>query len=70
MSTYAHLRNALFHNAQLEARININGQMTSLKLLDYYAELLLLVSLVVFKAAPFDDGHINWNSWIDRQPFK
>jgi hypothetical protein len=70
MSTYAHLRNALFHNAKIEKQVNINGQVTTLKLLDYYTELLLLVSLVVLKAAPFDDGHINWNSWIDRQPFK
>jgi len=70
MSTYTHLRNALFHNAQLEAEVNINGHITVLKLRDYYVELLLLVSLVVFKAVPFDDGHINWNSWIDRQPFK
>lgn len=24
-----------------------------------------LVSLVILKAVNFDDGHINWNSWID-----
>jgi len=70
ISTYTHLRNALFHNAQLETTINVNGTPTTLKVIDYYAEFLLLVSLVVFKAASFDDGHINWNSWIDRQPFK
>lgn len=70
MSTYTHLRNALFHNGRLESQVNINGQLVTLKLVDYYAHFLLLVSLVVFKAAPFDDGHINWNSWIDFQSFK
>jgi len=70
VSTYTDLRNALFHNAQLEAQVNVNGRLVTLKLLDYYANLLLLVSLVVFKATPFDDGHINWNFWIERQPFK
>ena len=28
------------------------------------------LNLVILKAVEFDDGHINWNSWIDRQPFK
>lgn len=70
VSTYTHLRNALFHNAQLEAQVNINGKLATLKLLDYYSNFLLLVSLVVFKSTPFDNGHINWDCWIDRQPFK
>jgi hypothetical protein len=29
-----------------------------------------LVGLVVIKATDFDDGHLNWNAWIDRQLFK
>jgi hypothetical protein len=68
VSTYTHLRNALFHNGDLEATINVNGQAVTLKLLDFYANFLLLVSLVVFKAISFDDGHINWNRWIDCRP--
>lgn len=70
MSTYTHLRNALFHNSKLEAQVNINGTTTTLRLLDYYAHFLILVSLVVLKSAPFDDGHINWNGWIDQQLFQ
>lgn len=70
VSTYTHIRNALFHNSELEAVVNIQGSMTTLRVIDYYANLQLLISLVVFKAIGFDDGHINWDSWIDRQLFK
>ena len=70
ISTYTHLRNALFHNSQLVANVDINGTSVELKLTDYLFHLGHLVSLVVLKAVNFDDGHINWNGWIDRQPFK
>lgn len=70
VSTYTHLRNALFHNSEFTATINTNGTLIELKLFDYLFNLSQLVSLVVLKAVGFDDGHINWNSWIDRQPFK
>lgn len=70
VSTYTHLRNALFHNSELTATINVNGTMVELKLFDYLFNITQLVSLVVLKAVNFDDGHINWNSWIDRQPFR
>lgn len=70
ISTYTHLRNALFHTAELETVVNMNGKPVTLRVRDFYSNLLLLTSLVVFKAIAFDDGHINWNSWIDRQPFK
>lgn len=70
ISTYTHLRNALFHNSELNARINLNGTIVEIKLTDYFFHLLQLATLVIFKAVEFDDGHINWNSWIDRQPFK
>ena len=70
VSTYTHLRNALFHNSQFNATININGTDTELKLFDYLFNISQLVILTILKAVEFDDGHINWNSWIDRQPFK
>lgn len=70
LSTYTHLRNSLFHNSEFDKTININGTDVEIKVTDYFFNLLQLVSLVVLKAVDFDDGHINWNSWIDRQPFK
>lgn len=70
VSTYTHLRNALFHNSELEKEVNINGRLVLLKLVDYYTYFKLLVPLVMMKAVNFDDNHINWDSWIDRQPFK
>lgn len=70
ISTYTHLRNALFHNSKLSTSINFNGTSIELKIFDYLFNLSQLVALVILKAVEFDDGHINWNSWIDQQPFK
>ena len=70
ISTYTHLRNSLFHNSEMHKTVNINGTEVEIKAMDYCFNLLQLVTLVVFKAVDFDDGHINWDSWIDRQPFK
>lgn len=70
VSTYAQLRNALFHNSELETEVNINGNIVQLRVNDYIFNIRQLVSLSVLKIVEFDDGHINWNSWVDRQPFK
>lgn len=70
VSTYTHLRNALFHNGEFEKSINLNGGYVEHKLFDYIFNFSQLVALVILKAAEFDDGHINWNSWIDRMSFK
>lgn len=70
VSTYTHLRNALFHNNEFTAIVNVNGTLVELRLFDYLFNISQLVALVVLKAIDFDDGHINWNSWIDQQPFK
>lgn len=70
ISTYAHLRNALFHHGEREVVINVNGQSVKLEMLDYVYNLEVLVALTVLKALDFDDEHINWDSWIDCQPFK
>lgn len=67
ISTYTHLRNALFHNSQLEASVNINGSLVRLTIGAYMYNLTQLLTLVVLKAVDFDDGCTNWNSWIDRQ---
>lgn len=70
VSTYTHLRNALFHNSEFTATINVNGAVVELRLFDYLFNISQLVTLVILKAIEFDDGHINWNSWIDQQSFK
>ncbi|MFD2270572.1 hypothetical protein ACFS07_04035 [Undibacterium arcticum] len=70
ISTYTRLRNALFHNSEFVVKVLVGGQQIELRLFDYLFNFSQLVSLVVLKAVDFDDGHINWNSWIDRQPFK
>lgn len=70
VSTYTHLRNSLFHNSEFTATINVNGKKIELKLFDYLFNISQLVALVVLKAVDFDDDRINWNSWIDRQPFQ
>jgi hypothetical protein len=70
VSTYAHLRNALFHNGRLECEVNINDQRNVLRLTEYFSQFRRLVPLVIMKSIKFDDGHINWNSWLDRMSFK
>lgn len=70
MDTYARLRNALFHNSKFEAHRKIKGKDHTYRLEEYYAQFLILVGLVVLKATAFDDGHINWDAWIDRQLFR
>jgi hypothetical protein len=69
MDTYARLRNALFHASDFQAVRKARSGTVHYKLLDYFAQFMLLVNLVVLKATDFDDGHINWDSWIDRQIF-
>ncbi|ENW7727229.1 TPA: hypothetical protein QIW90_001942 [Klebsiella variicola] len=64
--TYVHLRNALFHNGSLTATTKAG---IVFKMKDYYAPLHRLLPLVLIKYTGFDDGKINWNSWLDRIPF-
>lgn len=70
VSTYTHMRNALFHNGSLECEVNINGRLERLAITDYYSQFSILLSLVMIKYIGFDDGHINWNCWLDRMPLK
>ena len=70
VSTYAHLRNSLFHNGKFYKEVNFNGNIVRLKLMEFYSNLEILLPLVMMKYIEFDDGHINWNSWLDRQMFK
>jgi len=70
MDTYARLRNALFHNSKFEAHRSHKGVIQTYKLITFYSQFLILVGLVVVKATDFDDGHLNWDAWIDRQLLK
>ena len=70
ISTYTHIRNALFHNGEFQSVVRMNHVNVQLDLRKYLFNLSMLVSLTIMKALQFDDGHINWDSWIDRQPFK
>lgn len=71
VATYTCLRNALFHNSKFTAIAkDENGAEVKLDMNDYLFNIWQLVALVILKAVEFDDGHINWNSWIDRQSFK
>lgn len=65
--TYVHLRNALFHNGSFTATTK-EGMVFEMK--DFYSYLHRLLPLVLIKYVGFDDGRINWNSWLDRTPFK
>lgn len=68
--TYAALRNGVFHNGKLEGYLTVNGRKITIKLTDHEDEFRLLVPLVLLKVVGFDDGHINWNSWLDKQQFR
>lgn len=70
MQTYAHLRNASFHRGQYSATVQVKNDSITYKLTDgYLTHMRMLVSLVLLKEFGFDDGHVNWNSWLDMQPF-
>jgi len=70
VSNYTELRNALFHNGKIEKTIQRNGRRIDLKLVDFHDELWRLLPFVLIKYIGFDDGHINWNGWLDRNYFK
>jgi hypothetical protein len=70
VQTYVHLRNALFHNGNFEKSVPENGNIITLKLKDYIGYLCRLMPDVLLRVIEYDDAHINWNRWIDFQPFK
>lgn len=67
ISSYTHLRNKLFHNSEYEKTVKINNDIVTLHISDYLFRTSMLASLTVMKAIGFDDGHTNWDCWIDRQ---
>lgn len=69
ISTYAHLRNAVFHNSEFSIEVRFHEKKLKLNLFEYLYNITQLTNLLVLKAIQFDDNHINWDSWVDRQPF-
>jgi len=71
IASYAQLRNSIFHRNELSTTVkNSSGEEISLNASKYYNNLLMLASLTIMKVVGFDDGHINWDAWIDKQLFK
>jgi hypothetical protein len=70
IATYVQLRNSLFHNGRHEVDVNVNNNIVTLRLADYIFHLDQLVAMTILKILGFDDGHVNWDGWFDRQPFK
>ena len=67
IATYTRLRNSLFHNSEFKAVVRIAGADVQLDASAYLFHLSMLVTLTIMKAIGFDDGHTNWDAWIDRQ---
>lgn len=67
---YCKLRHALFHNGVYKALLDESDPESVIYLEDYLSNLNRLLPLVFMKILNFDDGYINWDSWMDRQPFK
>lgn len=67
IATYTRLRNSLFHNSEFRATVRVGGSDIQLDASAYLFHLSMLVSLTILKAVGFDDGHTNWDAWIDRQ---
>jgi len=70
VQTYAHLRNALFHKGTFVKTFPENGEMITLNLSIYESYLRRLVPDVLLRVLGYDDDHINWSRWLDRQPFQ
>lgn len=67
LQTYANFRNTLFHSGKLEfVKKDPGGTPCLYRLQDYFVHFRILVSLALLRATGFDDGHTNWDAWIDR----
>lgn len=60
-------RNKAFHEGLLRST---NSRGVEINLSDQLYVITQVLCDVLLKLLPFDDGHINWNRWRDRMPFK
>lgn len=65
---WTHARNKAFHEGLLVSPDPQGGPNISLA--DQLMPITNVLVDVLLKLLPFDDGHINWNRWQDRQPFR
>jgi len=64
---WCRVRNRAFHSGEFVAS-GVQGR-PDLRLTEQLFPLTQVLCDVLLKRLPFDDGHINWNRWRDRQPF-
>ena len=68
ISTYLHIRNAIFHNGELSRTVPLgNGTSFTVNGEDYLIHLQALVCLTVMKVIGFEDLERNWDGWFDYQ---
>jgi len=67
LPVYAANRNALFHNNEFTADINVNGLMINANFFEYLPHLLILVQLVILNEVGFDEDDICYKRWIHLQ---
>jgi hypothetical protein len=65
-SSYARLRNKLFHNCRYEDKAN-DTNVFDVQLTKYLPHFSLLVELIIIKEIGYEDTSINWNRWVDFQ---
>lgn len=72
MDSYTKVRDTLFHNGGFEEIKTITDEKSGIeksvlfRINDYYDKIKRLLPLVLMKEIGFDDGKINWDSWITR----
>jgi hypothetical protein len=64
---WAAARNAMFHRGELETIAP--GSKNTVRITDHLYTLSTLLADAALKQLGFDDGHINWTRWVNRQPF-
>lgn len=70
ISTYVHLRNAIFHNGELTKKIDLgHSNSVTVNGEDYLLHLQMLVCFTVMKVVGFEDALRNWDGWFDFHPY-
>lgn len=64
---WATARNGLFHRGKLDSPMKDSRKIV--RILDQLFALSTLLADASLRKMGFDDGHINWRRWEDRQPF-
>jgi hypothetical protein len=65
--TYSTLRNALFHEAELNSEVKGNHPPAPVSMSDFYSPFSTLVLFATLRAAGVNDGRVNWDGWVTKQ---